>query len=98
MGILDNVLRPHLETLTQFYKTNEIMWLSMFESSKIEDINSEQNAKLKRLRLNNAAETFREQGNQFFKAQDFNQALRMYTQSIAAAIEGPLASMAYFNR
>jgi hypothetical protein len=98
MGILDNVLRPHLEALTQFYKANEMMWLSMFELGKIEDMNSEQNAKLKRLKLNNAAETFRERGNQFFKAQDFNQALQLYTESIAAAIEGPLASMAYFNR
>jgi len=98
MGILDNVLRPHLEALTQFFKANEIMWLSMFELDKIEDINSDQNAKLRRLRLNNAAETFRERGNQFFKAQDFNQALQLYTESIAAAIEGPLASMAYFNR
>jgi hypothetical protein len=99
MGILDNdVLRPHLEALTKFYKANEIMWLSMFESGKIEDMNSEQNAKLMRQKLNNAAEAFREKGNQFFKAQDFNQALQMYTESIAAAIEGPLASMAYFNR
>lgn len=98
MGILETVLRPHLEIITQFYRANESLWLSMFEASKFEQINADQNAKLKRMRLNIAAENFRQQGNQFFKAQNWTQALLMYTQSIAAATEGPLASLAYFNR
>jgi hypothetical protein len=98
MGILDNVLRPHLEAITKFFKTNELQLLSKYESDKIQESDSEKNAKIKRLRLDNDSEKFRQQGNQFFKAQDFNQALFMYTKSVAAAIEGPLASLAYFNR
>jgi hypothetical protein len=98
MGILDNVLRPHLEAVTQFHRENKSLWMSSYESSKTEEINFEENAKLKRLRLNKLSEQFREQGNQFFKAQDFGQAHVIYTKSIAAALEGPLASLAYFNR
>jgi hypothetical protein len=99
MGILDNVLRPHLEALTKFYKPDELLWMSSFVKKKIQEItDSEKNAKLKRLRLNNESEDFRQLGNNLYKAKDFNQALQMYTKSIAAAIEGPLASLAYFNR
>jgi hypothetical protein len=99
MGILDNVLRPHLEVLTKFYKADELMYMSSYLKKKIEEIaDSEKNAKLKRLRLNNESEDFRQLGNNAYKAKDFNQALQMYTKSIAAAIEGPLASLAYFNR
>jgi hypothetical protein len=95
---MDTVLRPHLEALTKFYKADEFMWLSLYKKNKIEEIDSEKKAKLKRQKLNIASEKFRQQGNQFFKAEDFNLALHMYTKSIAAAIEGPLASLAYFNR
>jgi hypothetical protein len=49
-------------------------------------------------RQKESSESFREQGNSFFMDKDFSQAVQMYTQSIAAVIEGPLASMAYFNR
>jgi len=98
MGILDNVLRPHLEALTKFYKADEISWLSDYKKKKIQDIDLEKNAKLKRLRLNKESEDFRQLGNNLYKAKDLNQALQMYTKSIAAAIEGPLASLAYFNR
>jgi hypothetical protein len=98
MGILDNVLRPHLEAITKVYKANELELLSKHESDKIQQINSEKNAKIKRQRLDNESEDFRQLGNNAYKAKDLNQALYMYTKSIAAAMEGPLASLAYFNR
>jgi hypothetical protein len=99
MGLLDNVLRPHLEAVTQHYLANEFKMLSMYaEYTKIQEIDPELKAKLKRQSLDSESESFRQQGNQFFKALDFNQALHMYTKSIGAAIEGPLASLAYFNR
>jgi hypothetical protein len=95
---LDNMLRPHLEALTKFYNENEaILWLLINEIQK-KEIVSQASARSKRLRLYKESENFREQGIQFFKAQDFNLALHMYTKSIAAAIDGPLASLAYFNR
>jgi len=98
MGLLETVLCPHLEALTKVYTANKLQLLSKYESGKFQEIHSEQYAKFKRQRLNDNSENFRQRGNQFFKAQDFNQALFMYTKSIAAAIEGPLASLAYFNR
>jgi hypothetical protein len=45
-----------------------------------------------------SSESLRQQGNRFFVEKHYSQAVQMYTQSIAAAIEGPLASMAYLNR
>jgi hypothetical protein len=98
MGILDNVLRPHREALTTVYKADELELLSKYESTKTQQNNSELHAKIKRQELNSKSEKFRQQGNEFFKAQDYTKALYMYTKSIAAAIEGPLASLAYFNR
>jgi hypothetical protein len=98
MGILDNALRPHLEEFTKFYKADKLMWMSMYKRMKMEEISHGQNAKLKRQKLEYESEKFRQEGNTVFKARDFDQALLMYTKSIAAAREGPLASLAYFNR
>jgi hypothetical protein len=94
MGIMDTVLRPHLKVLTKFYRADESKWVAKYEKNKIRKISLE----LIRQRLNKESEKFRELGNQFFKALEFNQAQQMYTKSISAAIEGPLASLAYFNR
>jgi hypothetical protein len=94
MGILGNLLRPHLEALTKAYKANETKLLSEYETKK----NGENDSEQKHQRLNNESENFRQQGNQFFQALDYNQAQHMYTKSIAAAREGPLAALAYFNR
>lgn len=98
MGFLDSELCPHLGAVTEAFRTNQMMWLSMVESRNNSVLNSAEAEKLKRQRLNLAAEAFRVHGNALFQAQDFTQALRLYTESIAAAIEGPLASLAYFNR
>lgn len=100
MGIMDNVLCPHLKAVTEAFTQNKDGWLSMLETIENDEIKSEQKAELNlsKEKRNQAAESFREKGNKFFLSQDFNQALLMYTQSIAAAIEGPLASLAYFNR
>jgi hypothetical protein len=89
MGLLETVLCPHLEALTKVYTANKLQLLSKYESGKFKEIHSEQYAKFKRQMLNDNSENFRQRGNQFFKAQDFNQSLFMYTKSIAAAIEGP---------
>jgi hypothetical protein len=97
MGILD-MLRPHLEAVTKAFRDNEVAWLSMLEDCKTGEIEMQQEVELDRIERNQAAESFREQGNAFFKAHKFIKALRMYSQSIAAALEGPLASQAYFNR
>ena len=97
MGLLDNELRPHLEALTKFFKADESKWMSKYNKCKNQEISSEP-LELKRQRLNKLSENLRQQGNQFFKAEDFNQALQMYTKSISVAIDGPLASLAYFNR
>jgi hypothetical protein len=98
MGPLENKLRPHLEKLTKFYEADNFKWMSKYESSKIDKIKSEQNAKSKSQRSDTESMNYCQQGNQFYKAEEYNQALCMYTKSIAAAIEGPLASLAYFNR
>jgi hypothetical protein len=93
MGIMDNVLRPHLEAVTEAFNRDKGRWLHMHHT-----MNLEQNVQVDRVKRNQAAERFREQGNQFFKVPNYNEALLMYTHSIAAAIDGPLASLAYFNR
>jgi len=70
----------------------------MDELIKSQKINSEKNAKSNRLELDKESKKFCKRGDNFFKVDDFNLALHMYTKSIAAAIEGPLASLAYFKR
>jgi hypothetical protein len=94
MGLLNNELRPHLEALTKLYKAEESKWMSKYNKYK----NQETSSELQRQRLDHLSENLRQHGNKFFKAKDFNQALQMYTKSISAAMEGPLASLAYFNR
>jgi hypothetical protein len=100
MGILDTVLRPHLEAITKYYNaTDEFKWIAATcKHSEIPKILEILGPGLKRQGLNEESEIFRQQGNQLFKALEFNQALHLYTKSIAAAREGPLASLAYFNR
>jgi hypothetical protein len=98
MGILDTVLRPHLKALTKLYKVAAANKMLMNELIKSQKINSEQNAKSKRPGLDIESKKFCKRGDAFFKADDFNLALHMYTKSIAAAIEGTLASLAYFKR
>jgi hypothetical protein len=95
IGLLDN-LRPHLEAVTRSYKANESILLSMQRSSiPLDTSEYDRSEKIKRDIL---SEIRREQGNKFFKENDICQAMHMYTGSIAAAIEGPLASMGYSNR
>jgi hypothetical protein len=96
MGILDNVLRPHLEAVTKAVDTDD--WrklLSMQKATQNDTLKSKLNVKWDR---SQAAVSFREQGNEFFKVGDFPNSQRFYSESIAAALEGPLASLAYFNR
>jgi hypothetical protein len=107
MGILDDVLRPHLQAATELYnsRNNAIMNVYLDEALQEASISDENKsvdlasvAIMDQIKRRNAAEGFREQGNALFKAHEFPQALRMYTQSIAAALRGPLASLAYSNR
>jgi hypothetical protein len=99
-GIMDTVLRPHLQAITKVYKAEESKLLSKFKpggglTGFVKDIFDG----IMSNRLKAASENSREQGNQFFKAQDYNQALHMYTKSIGTATEEPLlASLAYNNR
>jgi len=101
MGVLDDVLRPHLESVTKCFKSDENTWRTSIDSIRnmeISDSIDPRNAAQNRLQLDRMAENFREQGNAFFKALDYPKAQLLYTQSIAAAIGGPLGSLAYFNR
>jgi hypothetical protein len=96
MGILDNELRLHLKRVTQEFEANRGHWISNYQPAAISDSvgrSAEQIAERK-----SAAEKFREEGNFLMKSQQYLQALHMYSESIAAAIEGPLASLGYFNR
>jgi hypothetical protein len=101
MGILDDVLRPHLELVTKCFESNEYMWRSEIDSIRNIEIDDAKNPKFpaqQRLLLDRQAEKYREQGNAFFKALDFRKAQLLYTQSIASAIGGPIGSLAYNNR
>jgi len=96
MGILDNVLRPHLEAVTEaVYAEDFHEMLSLHRGTQNDILKFKLKAKWVRSQV---AVSFREQGNEFFKVSDFPNAQRSYSESIAAALEGPLASLAYFNR
>jgi hypothetical protein len=100
-GIMDTVLRPHLQAITKVYKAEESKLLSKFKpGGGLKGFVKDVFDGIMSNRLKTASEHSREQGNQFFKVhQDYNQALHMYTQSIATATEEPLlASLAYNNR
>jgi uncharacterized membrane protein YgaE (UPF0421/DUF939 family) len=98
MGILDIELRPHLERVTKDFEANKDKWLLDFHNIATQESNFENNAELHKTERESAAEKYRQQGNTYMKARDFGKARFMYSESISAAIEGPLASMAYFNR
>jgi len=87
---LDGVLRSHLKAVTKAFSSKD--W--KLHQTKIAKDKDHANSVQRR----SQAEKLREQGNALFKAQDFLQAQLLYTQSIAAAIEGPLCSLAFFNR
>jgi len=87
MGILDDVLRPHLEAVTRTFKQNEVAWL--IEAKRPDEPSADGD---------NKAKIFLDQGNALLYANHLTHALRMYTCSIAAALKGPLASQAYFYR
>jgi hypothetical protein len=98
---MDVVLRPHLEAVTNSFKTNEFMWRSQIDSIRNMEINDARNPNslaAQRSALDRQAGKLREEGNAFFKALDFPKARLLYTHSIAAAIGGPLGALAYFNR
>lgn len=98
MGILDDVLRPHLEAVTKAFMQNEDLWQRQLEAKKANDIKLEQKAEMICTKRDNAADRFRERGNTWFKVKEFCEAASLYTESIASAKDGPLASLAYFNR
>jgi hypothetical protein len=91
---LDGVLRSHLKAVTKAFSSKG--W--ELHQAKIAKDKEHANPVQRRSQLNLQAENLREQGNKAFKAQDFPEAQLLYTQSIAAAIEGPLCSLAFFNR
>jgi hypothetical protein len=97
MGILDDVLRPHLAQVTRTFHANESTYLSFIEAHQTNAILSEQEADLIQGRNSNA-ESVREHGNTWFKKREFFDAIKLYTESIASAREGPIASLAYSNR
>jgi hypothetical protein len=98
MGIFDDVLCPHLKTVTEVFRQHRGTWLQLIEDIRTDELQSEQKAELEhKLRLE-AAESFREEGNNWFKEKSFCEAASSYTDSISSAKEGPLAALAYFNR
>jgi predicted methyltransferase len=97
MGILDSELRHHLERVTKDLDANKVQWLSDLKTIQTQE-SFVKNPEIYKSERQRAAEKFQERGNVLMKAQDFVEALRMYSESLAAAVEGPLASMAYFNR
>jgi hypothetical protein len=99
MGILDDVLRPHLELVTRTFYASESTWVSLIEANQqTDDTISEQEAEADRRWRNSKADSFRERGNTWFKVREFCDAISLYTESIASAREGPIASLAYSNR
>jgi hypothetical protein len=96
MGILDVQLRPHLESITKYFQEGkaELLYLR----TNIDNLSLADNPEIHRSARNDESKILREQGNVLFKAQEFSKAQRRYTESVAAAIEGPLASLAYSNR
>jgi hypothetical protein len=89
---LDGVLRSHLQAVTEAFSSKD--WEQHYNGTK----NKHPNPDLRRSQLNLQAKKFRQQGNARIKYQDFAEAQLLYTQSIAAAIEGPLCSLAYYDR
>jgi hypothetical protein len=97
MGIFDDVLRPHLEQVTRTFHANESAYMYCIETNQTNALLSEQEADLIQ-RRNSNAESVREHGNEWFKKREFFDAIKLYTESIASAREGPIASLAYSNR
>jgi hypothetical protein len=98
MGIVDRELQPHLKRVAQDYLANKHKWLFIFKNNKLQEASFLKNSERHNSERQNAAVKFREQGNVCMKEHDFLRARYMYTESLAAAIEGPLASLAYCNR
>jgi hypothetical protein len=98
MGIFDDVLRPHLEQVTRTLHANESTYLYCIETNQTNAILSEQDAEADLKIRNSNAESVRERGNTSFKLREFFGAIKLYTESIASAREGPIASLAYSNR
>lgn len=94
MGIMDNVLRPHHQAVTKAFNGDKAKWVQMHQRIKLE----QQRPSMNRADCDKAAERFQEQGNKFLETLDYCNAQLMYTNSITAALNGPMASLAYFNR
>jgi hypothetical protein len=97
MGILDNEMRPHLERVTKDFEANKDKWMSDLHTIHTQK-SLVKNPEIYKSERQEAAEKFQERGNFFLKAQCFEDALHMFSESLAAAVDGPLASTAFFNR
>jgi len=100
MGIMDTVLAKHLLVFTNFYKHNKRELDDYFKNGEMSAINirSRGNSRATLEARQKIAVTFRTEGNASFKKGDFQKARMLYTKSLAVAIGGELAAMAYANR
>jgi len=93
-GVLNIVLQKHLKLVTYFYE------------NKKDAVDNIHDAILKDSKKHNAdiqyrdqkAVGFRNEGNAFFKKGDYQNARIFYSRSLAEAVDGELAALAYFNR
>jgi len=96
MALMDSVLRKHLQLVRSHYNKDAASINQMCETMKNIDINY--CPVLGQKISDSKAVELRNQGNAFFKNGDYQNARLLYTQSLAAAIRGPLGAMAYANR
>jgi hypothetical protein len=96
MGIMD-ILGEHLQAVTETFNRDTAHWHQESDRYKKMDVNFFGDPK-KRARYDEKSVDLRSQGNVHFKAGRYPEARLLYTQSISAAIGGPLGALAYSNR
>jgi len=95
-GVLDTVLKKHLQLVSSYYKKNKEHILDFCGMIKKDQMNH--NPLVAQVYRGQWSISHRNQGNAFFKSGDFINARLSYTKSLAEVIKGELAAMAYANR
>jgi len=96
LGLLDTVLKKHLQMVSSFYVKEKDRIL--YNDKQIQqDLKQRFSAKRQAYRDQKSV-GFRNEGNVLFKKGDYQNARVFYTRSLAEAIKGELAALAYSNR
>jgi len=95
-GLLDTVLQKHMQLVSSVYEKNRDAILASREQIRAE-LEEKKTNPTNRNRDQESV-SFRNEGNAFFKKGDYHRARILYTRSLAEAIKGECAALAYSNR